>query len=58
MKSLSTNQMASLDGGRCNKNLCYKAFMAYMSATNPVAIAAFYAIMNSRACSTCEFNEN
>jgi hypothetical protein len=58
MKSLSINQMASLNGGRCNKNLCYKAFMGYMSSSNPVAIAAFYAIMNSSACSSCGFGES
>ena len=57
MKSLSTNQMAMLNGGRCNYNLCWKAFAGYSSATNPVAMMAFYVIMNSRACNTCEFNE-
>lgn len=61
MKSLSTNQMASLDGGRCNYNLCYKAWMGYYSAMmagNPLAAMAFLSIMNSRACNTCEFGES
>lgn len=57
MKSLSTNQMALLDGGRCNVSLCWKAFVGYSTATNPVAMMAFYAIFNSRTCNTCEFGE-
>ena len=58
MKSLSINQMASLAGGRCNENLCWKAYWGwyYSLKSNSVAAAAFYAIMNSRSCSTCEFD--
>lgn len=60
MKSLSTNQMALLNGGRCNESLCWKAYMGYyasLKAGNPLAAAAFSVIMNSRTCNTCEFGE-
>ena len=57
MKSLSTNQMALIEGKKCGKakyNLCMKAYMGAAYATNPVAAAAFWAIISGYNCNQCE----
>lgn len=57
MKSLSTNQMALIEGKKCGQakyNLCIKALWGMAYATNPVAYAAFFAIFQSYNCQQCE----
>ena len=57
MKSLSTNQMALVEGKKCGPakyNLCMKAFLGMSYATNPVAYAAFMAIYQGYNCNQCE----
>ena len=56
MKSLSINQMALIEGKKCGKakyNLCMKAFLGYVYATNPLAFAAFWAVYQGNNCDQC-----
>ena len=55
MKSLSTNQMALIEGKKCGKAkyyLCLKAYWGAMFA-NPLAAAAFWAVYQGNNCDQC-----